>query len=151
MWITTLLSALFLCMAGYTYADHHEKEVSVQDLPQGIQQFINAHFTGVTMSKACVKDKGAHKVMLSDGYEVEFDHHGNWEEVENELHAALPSSVVALLPQKAVNYLNNNYPNWAVYSIDRNRNGYEVKLHGDSMVELHFDSNGNFLRQKMEN
>lgn len=150
MWITTLLSAMFLCVVGYAYADHHEKEVSMQDLPQNVQQFINTHFTGVTVSKACMKDKGVHKVMLTKGYEVEFDHNGNWDEVDNELHAALPSSVVNLLPAMAVDYINKNYPGWAVYGIDRNRNGYEVKLHGDKMLELHFDANGNFLRHKRE-
>lgn len=150
MWITTLLSAMFLCVAGYAHADHHEKEVSMQNLPQGVQQFINSHFTGVTVSKACMKDKGEHKVMLTNGYEVEFDRNGNWSEVENELHAALPASVIGLLPQMAVNYINNNYPNWAVYSIDRERGGYEVKLHGDEMVELHFDANGNLVHRKMK-
>ena len=150
MWIMTLLSAMFLCISGYSYADHHEKEVSMQDLPQGVQQFIYSHFTGVSVSKACVKEKGVHKVMLTQGYEVEFDRNGNWKEIENDLHAALPASVVGLLPQTAVDYMNRNYPNAAVYSIDREHNGYEVKLHADRMVELHFDKNGNFLRKKME-
>lgn len=150
MWITALLSALFLCVADYAYADNHEKEVSKQDLPQGVQQFINSHFTGVDVSRACVKDKGEHKVTLTKGYEVEFDRHGNWDEIENELHAALPASVVALLPQTAVNYIDRNYPGAAVYAIDRDRNSYEVKLHGDRMVKLYFDGNGNFLRHKME-
>lgn len=148
MWIITLLSALFLSISGYASADSHEKEVNMQDLPQNVQQFLTTHFSNVTANRACTKDKGMYKVTLANGYEVEFDRSGNWYEIENELHATLPASVVNMLPQNAVNYINTNFPNAAVYSIDRDRKGYEVKLHGNRMTELQFDTQGNLLHHK---
>lgn len=150
LWIIALLSAMIMPWANYAQADRHEKMVNKEDLPQSIQQFIDTHFAGITVSTACVMEKGKHKVELSDGYEVEFDHNGNWEEIDNELHAALPASVISLLPTAAVNYIAQNYPNQAVYSIERDNRGYEVKIHSAAIEKLYFDRNGNLVHHKTE-
>ncbi len=141
---------MFICTTGFVHADNHEKEVKTKDLPHGIQQFINSHFSGTSITRACTSERGKHKIQLTNGYEVEFDHNGKWDEIDNELHAALPSSVISLLPITAVNYIAQNYPNQAIYSIDREDNGYEVKIHGTQIHKLFFDRNGNLLRHEME-
>lgn len=148
MWIITLFSALFLCVSSYASAENHEKRVNMQDLPQNVQQFLTTHFANMVANTTCMKEKDNYKVVLANGYEVEFDHKGNWDEIDNELHAALPQSVINMLPQNAVNYINANFPNAAVYSIDRDHKGYEVKLHGNKMAELRFDKQGNLLQHK---
>ncbi len=149
-WIITLFLAFFVCTITISYADCHEKVMKWNEMPREIQQFINTHFTGVKVSKACRLDKGRHKVELTNGYEVEFDRNGVWREIENELHATLPVSVVALLPEYAVRYIGRNYPGWTVYNINHTSKGYEVKLRGPYLVELYFDSSGNFIKHEVD-
>lgn len=143
LWITTLLSALFISITLYVYADYKEKEVHLEDLPQSEQQFITSHFPGKSIVGARIVKYGYHKIMLSDGYELLFDRESHWIEVKNESGMALPASVVGMLPQTITKYLAENYSGEGVYDIERSRKGYEVELQN---VTLHFDSNGRFIR-----
>lgn len=147
-WITTLLSVMFLTLSGSVLADDNCKEIATNELPQKIQSFVNNHFPGVACHKAYHKDKNEHEVKLADGYQIEFDSNGNWEEIDNEFHAPLPASVISLLPDKAVAYLDTNYPQAAVYNIEKKRHGYEVNLHTDRSVEINFDQSGNYMHNK---
>ncbi len=148
MWKLALFSAIILNFTTYTWADNHEKEVRIQDLPHNVQLFIDSHFNTTPATAAYTTDKGGHNITLANGYEIEFDKHDKWCEIENDLHAPLPNSVVALLPPKAIEYIAQKYPDWPVYSIERNHHGYEVKLHGNEAVELNFDHDGKFLHHK---
>lgn len=150
LWITALLTVMFMSMICYAQAQYKEKEVKMADLPQSVQQFIATHFADETVTRTRIIERGFYKVELSNGYEAEFNRKGNWVEIENDHHASLPASVIALLPKPTVSYLGEKYAGWSVYSIDHRKQGYEVKLHGTEKVELHFDSNGNFLRHKTD-
>ena len=148
LWITALLTTLFMGVNFLAYAQYKEKEVKLSEMPPSVQEFIATHFADEDVMRARIVERGFYKVELGDGYVVEFDRKSNWVEIENNHHVALPASVVALLPQPAVNYIGENYKGWTVYSIERRKQDYEVKLHGTKKVELHFDSNGNYLRHK---
>lgn len=148
LWITALFTVLFMGVNLLVYAQYKEKEVKLSDMPTSVQEFVATHFAGETVMRTRIVERGYYKVELSNGYVAEFDRKSNWVEVENDHHLALPASVVALLPQPAVNYLGEKYKGWTVYSIEHRKQDYEVKLHGTKKVELHFDSKGDYLRHK---
>lgn len=149
-WITTILSVLFITLTSVAGTDYKEKEVEMKDLPTIAQEFITNHFAQYAVNNIRVVKYGYYKVNLNDGYEILFDRKGKWNEIENKMHTALPASVVALLPANTTNYLSEKYPQWTIYGIERNKHGYEVELHGDKKIELHFDPNGNFRREKTD-
>ncbi len=148
-WITALLSLMFICSMGYVKAEGM-KDCTLQDLPREAQTFVTSHFTGINVAQASHKDSGESKVKLANGSHIQFDRSGNWYDIESETHKALPSSVVKLLPQQAHNYITQNYPNAAVYEMEKDRRGYEVNLHAPQKVELYFDAVGNLLRENAE-
>lgn len=149
-WITTILSVLFVTLASMAGTDYKEKEVEMKDLPTSAQEFITTHFAQDAVTHTRVVKYGYYKVNLNGGYEILFDRQGKWNEIENKMHTALPSTVVALLPTDATNYLTEKYPQWTIYGMEHNKHGYEVELHGDKKIELHFDPNGKFLRVKAD-
>mgnify|MGYP003302221732 CR=1 FL=1 len=83
LWINALLSALFISISLFVYAERREKEVKIEDLPQNIQEFISTHFAEEMISSARIVKYGYHKVMLSNGDEVLFDRKGRWLEIDN--------------------------------------------------------------------
>lgn len=143
-----LIIAMLTCFYANAIADNGEREIKIQDLPRNIMLFIESHFNHTPIIHAYTQHDEEHKVVLADGYEIEFDKDDRWEEIENELHAPLPHSVVGLLPVKATDYLAAQYRQCSIYSIERNRHEYEVKLHGSPNEELHFDHDGNLLQHK---
>lgn len=148
MWIISLLSALFIWIAIPMNADDAKEMNSMQELPQSVQTFLQKHFPGTAINKIYLKNWGEYKVKLADGIQIEFDKDGNWEDIENSRHQALPQSVVSLLPQATRDYIAKSYPNARIYEIEKEKCGYEIKLHGGEKIDLYFDANGNFLRQK---
>lgn len=151
LWITTLLSAMIICFSETVNAKNAKEMAGMQELPQTVQTFLQNHFPGIAIYKTYLKNWGEYKVKLANGYQIEFDKDGNWEDIENDQHEALPASIVALLPQAACDYIAKEYPNARVYEIEKEKRGYEVKLHGDRKIKLYFDTNGNLLRQKNDN
>ena len=147
-WIYLLSTIMFLAPVGNVFADGCKNELKMSQLPQKVQHFVMSHFAGETFEKSCKDDHGEYEVMMSNGFVIEFNRDGQWQEVENTTHMALPLSVVQLLPSVAVEYLEQKYPNGMVCAIERTKNGYEVVLYDTRKVELHFDHNGKFIAKK---
>ena len=150
LWITALLSAMFISISIFVYAERREKEVKIEDLPQNVQEFISSHFGEEEISSARIVKYGYHKVMLSNGYEVLFDRQGRWLEMENKMNDALPASTISLLPQPAQEYMQQKYPNGVVYCIERNHQGYEIKMKEKHPLKIHFDTKGYFLNEVID-
>ena len=150
LWINALLSALFISFSLFVYAERREKEVKIEDLPQNIQEFISTHFAEEMISSARIVKYGYHKVVLSNGDEVLFDRKGRWLEVDNETKNALPASTISLLPLSAQEYMQQKYPNRLMHSIERNQEGYEIKITGDRPMKIRFDTKGNFINEEID-
>lgn len=150
LWINALLSALFISISLFVYAERREKEVKIEDLPQNIQEFISTHFAEDMISGARIVKYGYHKVMLSNGDEVLFDRKGRWLEIDNKMENALPASTISLLPQPAQEYMQQRYPKHLMYSIERDKDGYEIKMTGERPMKIHFDSKGNLINEKID-
>ena len=71
----------------------------------------------------------------ADGSKVEFDHKGNWTEVDCLTHP-LPSGLV---PEAITKVVCTHYPEVKVTKIERDDNEFDVKL--SNRVELTFNKN----------
>ncbi len=115
-----------------------DRPVPAESLPQGAKDFISNTFPN-TEIKFVVADKSDFEVMLADGTEIDFDKRGNWENVKN--RNSVPGSI---LPAMACDYINASYPDINIVEIDKDWNGYEVKLMNN--LEIWFGKDGKFLR-----
>lgn len=148
LWIIPLLSVLFICIATPMNADDAREMAGMQELPQSVQTFLHKHFPETAINKIYLKNWGEYKVKLADGVQIEFDKGGDWKDIESDRNRALPQSVVSLLPQAARDYIAKGFPDARIYEMEKEKYGYEVKLHGREKTDLYFDANGNFLQQK---
>ena len=81
-----------------------------------------------------------YKVQLSNGIKVDFDMNGEWTQVE--AGVANQSVGSLFLPQISRDYLNKNYSEIGIKSIDKDSRGIDVELLNN--IDLKFDLNGNF-------
>lgn len=120
--------ALFslLLMSVCAMADN-DKPISVSELPQSAQQFINKNFKGkkVAMAK---EEKGlldrGYDVVFVDGVELEFDNKGNWTSVDCE-KTSVPTAIV---PHKIAAYVKTNYSGQHITKIEKDNKDYEIEL-----------------------
>ena len=150
LWINGLLSAFFISISIFVYADRREKEIKTENLPQNVQQFISSQFSNEEIVGARVVKYGYHKVMLTNGYEALFDREGKWLEIDNEYNHALPSTIVTLLPQQAQKYIAENHPDCKVCGIERNRHGYEVETTGSQPMKIRFAPDGTYINKEYD-
>lgn len=105
----------------------NDKPISVSELPQSAQQFINKNFKGkkVAMAK---EEKGlldrGYEVVFVDGVELEFDNKGNWTSVDCE-KSAVPTAIV---PNKIAAYVKANYSGQRITKIEKDNKDYEIEL-----------------------
>lgn len=122
----------------------HPDAIQTQELPQKIQEFLNAHYPAIGLTKYEFKSKltgKEYEVKLDNGAEIEFDKNMEWEEIKD--YHGVPA---VLIPAKITSYVNHNYKNIKIKSIEKKatRNKMDVELLND--IELEFDMEGNFLR-----
>ncbi len=133
---TTLLLAFAL--AHLTMFANDDRRITVEQLPQPAQQFIQKYFPGSIFGIAKVEkdilDK-SYEVKFNNGNKVEFDKKGKWTEVECD-RGEVPATVV---PQPIMDYVKSSYPGAKIEKIERHRGRYEVELSGKYGVELTFN------------
>ncbi|WP_121967076.1 PepSY-like domain-containing protein [Myroides sp. N17-2] len=127
--------------------DKDEILINASELPQVAQSFIKEYFSTATVvlaKKELNREGDEFKVYLSNGFKIEFDHLGNWKQIETKQNVAIP---LALIPIKAMAYINANYGTFKIESIEKEHTNYQIELvNGQQEVELLFDKEGNFLR-----
>ena len=150
LWINALLSAMFISISIFVFAERKEKEVKIEDMPQSVQQFIATHFDKEVIIGARIVKYGYHKVMLSNGYEALFDRQGRWLEIDNEKKLTLPASTFTLLPQSVLSYLSEKFPNSHICGMKHNKKGYEIEVSGVQHMNVSFDNKGNYINQTID-
>ena len=98
-------------MSGIAFADN-DKPIQIGQLPTKAQTFLSTYFK-------------SSKVALASG---------DWTEVSCKVNG-VPSAIV---PQGIKSYVQSNYPDARILSIERDRSNYEVKL--SNRWEITFDS-----------
>ena len=138
------MSFMALCIVTMSYAaTNDDRPVSYEQLPQTIKTFLTAHFPKNKMVHAD-KDWDGYDVKLDNGVELEFASDGQWEEIQMQ-QAAIPESILKLLPLNLTDYIKQTYPGKNIKEIVNKRYGYEVELTDMHDLELKFDKKGNFL------
>lgn len=136
--VTLILVCLFTVCAGVLRADN-DRPIQVNQLPQAAQQFIKQHFADKKVALAKVETELIHKgyeVAFTDGTHIDFDRKGNWEEIECK-GSNVPT---AIIPDKIMDYVRENYPDVTIKKIEKDYREYEVKL--SNRIELSFSLSG---------
>ena len=129
------LSALMLSASCHAGLSPDGTIITVSQLPQKAQEFIQQYFPDKTASYA-KKEYTQFEVKFSDGTEVEFDRKGNWDNVDCQWE----SVPAALVPTEIATYVSTNFPGALIVKIDKERYGYEIELSND--LELKFNKSG---------
>lgn len=123
--------------------DNDDVVVSADQLPQTAQQFVKQYFGGDRIRKV-TKDTeyaGAEfEVQFASGTEVEFDHSGQWVDVDAPKGKSIPGGIA---PAETEKYISSYYPGAGINEISRGVYGYEVEL--TTGHELIFAYDGSFL------
>lgn len=141
--ITALLLVAFA--TSVISCEDEEETITESDLPQEAVNFIQLHFPDETIKRIIHDNEKSidYDVWLDNGFELEFDEAGIWNQIDGN-GLAIPSSITDELPAALTTYLLNNYETYAVVSLDIDGGVYDVVL--STQVELIFDANGKFIR-----
>ncbi|MBR6538306.1 MAG: PepSY-like domain-containing protein [Bacteroides sp.] len=133
--VALLVVALF-AMSLNTKAIN-DKPITVNEMPQAAQTFIQTHFANHSVAMAKVESEILNKsydVIFTNGDKIEFDKKGNWTNIDCE-HTQVPLNVI---PAEIRNFLTTNYSGVKLLQIEKNdRKGYDVDL--SNGIELEFD------------
>lgn len=134
---------LFVCVFSIQVAlADNDKPINFTQLPQAAQKFVKQHSPKAKIAFVKMEtelfDK-SYDVVFNNGDKLEFDKKGEWTEV-NCKSTVVPAKVIPALIKK---YVETNYPEAKVLSIERDRYDYEVKL--SNFWEIKFDMNFNVI------
>ena len=134
---------LFVCVFSIQVAlADNDKPINFTQLPQAAQKFVKQHFPKAKIAFVKMEtelfDK-SYDVVFNNVDKLEFDKKGEWTEV-NCKSTVVPAKVIPALIKK---YVETNYPEAKVLSIERDRYDYEVKL--SNFWEIKFDMNFNVI------
>lgn len=134
---------LFVCVFSIQVAlADNDKPINFTQLPQAAQKFVKQHFPKAKIAFVKMEtelfDK-SYDVVFNNGDKLEFDKKGEWTEV-NCKSTVVSAKVIPALIKK---YVETNYPEAKVLSIERDRYDYEVKL--SNFWEIKFDMNFNVI------
>lgn len=136
----SIAALLLICLFSITsIACGEEHPITIDKLPQTAQQFIKTHFATLTVSNI-MADHDSFDVVFSNGYKVEFDKKGEWEDVDCQ-RDEVPG---AIIPTAIKNYVSTNYGGNIIVEISKDNRKYDVELNNG--LDLEFDKSGNFLR-----
>ena len=130
-----LAIACVFVLAANACADGYQS-INRDQLPEKAQTFLSTYFPDSKVSlvqKEIDLMELSYDVIFADGSKVEFDHKGNWTEVDCLTHP-LPSG---LIPEAITKVVCTHYPEVKVTKIERDDNEFDVKL--SNRVELTFN------------
>ena len=126
------------------YANNTQMTNDTNALPVTAKNFIKKHFPQSGISHVKEEDGiwlwKTYEVILTNGFDLEFDHKGIWKEVDCE-RQAVP---VEIIPKKILQYVQTHYKDQTIVSIKKEDKGYEIQLLNG--LELKFNSKEKFLR-----
>ena len=136
-----IISILICALSFSAFADN-DKPAKVEDMPMTAQEFLKTYFPKDKVLSVMLDEKdGDYEVKLENGVKIEFNKIGSWMEIEG--HVALPKGIVS---SNIYDYVSHNYKKTKIFKIERDKNGFEIEL--NTNVELQFDLNGNFVKEK---
>lgn len=132
-----ILIVLMLLLSGLTVVRAgNNKPVTIEQLPKKAREFINTHFSDLTVSYARTDNELLDKsygVFFVNGGKIEFDGRGEWKEIDFK-YDSVPSGAV---PKPISEFIGEKHPGTYVIEIDKDRKDYDVKLNNG--LEIKFD------------
>ena len=86
--MVVVLSLFAVSMMGCTKDD---VVIPQSQLPQNAQTFINTYFQDCTVAQV-IKDGREYEVYFANGFEIDFDKHGEWESIDCK-NIAVPAGI----------------------------------------------------------
>lgn len=139
-----LAVALFVGIAAVSCSDDKDEPIVFDQLPESARTFIKSYFPTSSASRVEKEGKGSsttYDVYFTDGTKVEFDHKGEWKDVDAPYGQSVPADLVPA-PIKA--FVADAYPGEYINEISRDSQGYDVEL--GNGVDLVFDLDGIFVK-----
>lgn len=138
------LVLLFVCVFAVqlTALADNDKPITLNQLPQVSQQFINKHFAGKDVAIAKLESEifdKSYDVIFTNGDKLEFDRKGQWKDIDCK-YSSVPASAI---PAKIAEYVGKNHKGVKVLKIEREGNRYDVDLANG--WDLTFDKNFNVV------
>lgn len=140
--------AIVAAMLSLTSCDKEtETAIEFGVLPSAAQATIIEYFDKDNIMLA-IYDKELfdkeYTVTFFDGTVIEFDKNGSWDSIESNT-TGVPTSI---LLSPISEYLATNYPDALVLEVDKDTNGYDVRL--DNRIELEFNLSGALIGVDMD-
>lgn len=138
-----IIVLLLMATVSATAFAGDDKPISFEKLPDKAQEFIKAHFPDHKVSLVTLDDElfdKTYEVFFTDGSKVEFNHKGEWYEIDCE-HSRVPESII---PQAIFAHVDANHPGLHVTEIERDKHNYDVKL--SNGLNMKYDLDYNFIR-----
>ncbi|GHS88343.1 hypothetical protein FACS1894201_09770 [Bacteroidia bacterium] len=139
-----LFFAAILTFSAMFTACEKKAMISEAQLPPSSKIFIQTHFPEVAVTSIVKETDGFEKdytIYLANGFDVEFDRKGNWDNVDGHI-SAVPQSILDLLPAGIISYVTTNFSQYQIVEINKERYGYEIGLNGE--IDLNFNTDGSF-------
>ncbi len=138
---TVLYFAALICMMMQTVPTFaSDRVIPVNQLPAAAKTFVQKTFLNLTISSAEIDfddfGKKSYEVRLNNGFKVEFDANGTWDQVDC-YYKPVPAELV---PTAIVNYVKTHYAGLQIVKIDKEPYGFEVELSND--LDLKFNNQG---------
>lgn len=136
-----LLFAIAFAFQTAVFADN-DKPITISQLPQPAQQFINKHFNGKSVAIAKIESgiiERSYDVIFTNGDKLEFDRKGNWTDIDCK-YSEVPAAVV---PAQITDYVKKNHAGVKIIKIEREKNRHDVDL--SNGWELTFDKKFNVI------
>lgn len=128
-----LMLVFVLTMSVSAWADN-DRVITFNQLPPTAQALLNEHF-GDKTPLIVTTDSDDYTVRYKTGEKVEFDKKGNWREID----CGMTQVPDVLIPQAIMANISATFPETGIVKIDRDRQGYDVKL--STGFELEFNRN----------
>lgn len=126
-------------VASMAWAEDLEKKVSLQELPEKAQEFLNTYFEGVKVKKI-IKTTDAYTfveefdVYLSNKTQIEFDMVGAWNEITlKNKKVEMPRFIY---PNRVVDTIDNQYADKKIVKVSNDGMEYEIKFKDGSEVTI---------------
>lgn len=142
----------------YDEDDDSEVVLNESELPAYVQEYLTANYPDETILYA-EQEGDEIEVSMVSGLEIEFEADGSIEveyededEDEDEDQEDDDSDDVVVpateLPESALNYLSENFPNQTILKVEKDATYYEVYL--TNGIEVYFDLSGQFIEQDLD-
>lgn len=139
-----LMLGIFTLTFASCNDDDEAGPISEALLPQTAKTFLSQYFSNAEVAGITMKTddgKKEYEVYMTNGMKIKFDELGDWTDVDAPTGQIVPEGFV---PEKIASYVSENYPNYGINEISKERYGYDVDL--TNGLDLVFNADGDFVR-----